>query len=246
MRQHRHAPLPVTTLNRRAAMANRIEARTPTRIKPASECKRPRVDLTGHVFGKWTVIEFAGRSVAQNATYWACRCECGSTRNVCGPTLTRSESVSCGCTKAEIARKTFSRHSQYGTPEYFIWIGIKDRCYRTRNPGYKNYGGRGIQVCDRWKNSFDLFLSDMGPRPSRQHQIDRIDNDKDYCPENCRWATRRQQCNNKRTTHLLTVDGEAKSIAEWARETGISQGTIWRRISLGWQSSDAVKRPVKK
>lgn len=227
-------------------MARAIKARRQIQIKPASECTVPRRDLTGCVFGKWTVICFAGRKVWGNAAYWQCECLCGCVYRVCGPTLINGASVSCGCDRAEAARRRFSSHSQYGTPEYGIWIGIKDRCYRVRNPGYKHYGGRGIQVCDRWKNSFELFLLDMGSKPSPQHQIDRIDNNDDYSPENCRWATRLQQCNNKRTTHVLTVDGEAKSIAEWSRETGISQGTIWRRISLGWQSSDAVKRPVRK
>lgn len=125
-------------------------------------------------------------------------------------------------------------------PEYHVWAQMIARC---ENPNYKcwnNYGGRGIQVCERWRTSFSSFLEDMGQRPTSGHQLDRINNNGDYCPENCRWATRIENNANKRDNHVLTVGGTSMCIAEWARELGLRPGQIHNRLRRGWSVEDAL------
>ena len=117
------------------------------------------------------------------------------------------------------------------------------RCCNSNDPSYNNYGGRGISVCKRW-HSFSAFFEDMGRRPSRHHSIDRINNDSDYEPSNCRWATQSEQANNKRSTVTLTVDGETLSLTAWAQRTGIPAPTIRKRLKSGWDDKKAVQTPV--
>lgn len=132
------------------------------------------------------------------------------------------------------------------TPEYNAWINIKARCYNINNPRYASYGGRGIKVCEKWKHSFDNFLTDMGERPSDKHSIDRIDNDGDYTPENCRWATMTRQQNNKKDNTYLTHNGMTLSLADWARKVGINQVTLSARLTKrGWSVEKALSTPVK-
>jgi len=142
-----------------------------------------------------------------------------------------------------VARKTHG-HCKGGksTPEYMTWGRMKHRCYNPNNSGYRNYGGRGIKVCKRWEN-FEMFLSDMGPKPSKKHSIDRIDNDKGYSPSNCRWATKLQQARNKRDR--LTVDGETKTRRQWMKRFGIPQATYYGRIKRNWTVIDALKTPSR-
>lgn len=131
-------------------------------------------------------------------------------------------------------------------PLYQTYHNMKTRCLNPRNKAYKNYGLRGIGICDRWLSSFRLFVEDMGEKPSPQHSLDRIDNDGDYTPENCRWASKRQQMNNTRENHHLTHDGETRTIAEWSRETGIGQATILDRVNHhGLSHSEALTRPIR-
>jgi predicted DNA-binding transcriptional regulator AlpA len=134
-----------------------------------------------------------------------------------------------------------------GTPEYRIWSGMKTRCTNPRDKAWKYYGGRRIFICQRWLNSFQSFLDDMGLRPSNQHSIDRIDNDGGYCPENCRWATAKQQANNKRQTtenpnirRMLTFNGETRWIRDWMAETGVNRRTIYYRMKAGLSTEEAL------
>ena len=128
---------------------------------------------------------------------------------------------------------------------YNSWIAMIHRCRDPKNSAYKYYGGRGITVCERWADSFQTFLSDMGSPPTPSHQIDRVDNDKGCEPGNCRWTTRKQQCRNRRSNHILTANGQSKTLAEWVEQTGISRGALWSRISRGWKPDDAVNTPVR-
>ncbi|WP_136685660.1 hypothetical protein [Falsirhodobacter xinxiangensis] len=127
--------------------------------------------------------------------------------------------------------------------EYIIWNGMRARCLNKQNPNYHRYGGRGISICDRWAVDFVAFVDDMGMRPSRKHTLDRIDNDGDYTPENCRWATIKEQCRNRRSSKFLTISGQTKTAAEWSDETGISQSLIHARMKMGWTAEAAVTRP---
>ena len=129
------------------------------------------------------------------------------------------------------------------TPVYGIWLQINNRCLRPSVKGYDRYGGRGITICERWM-TFENFTSDMGPRPSPVHSVERIDNNGPYCPENCRWATQTEQTRNKRNNHMLTLDGRSMIAADWAKELGISRQTIVTRLSRGWSDEECLTIPI--
>jgi hypothetical protein len=127
-----------------------------------------------------------------------------------------------------------------GTPEYKAWESMRYRCCNPQHPQYPEYGGRGIWVCPRWQASFLAFLEDMGPKPSPEHSIDRVDNDRGYCLANCRWATKTQQGRNKRDNRMLTVGDETHCVSEWAEITGIKRQTLFWRLDAGWSPERAV------
>lgn len=136
-------------------------------------------------------------------------------------------------------------HGLSKTPEFHVWTAMKNRCSNPVNKGFKNYGGRGIRVCQRWRDNFAAFYADMGPRPSVQHSIDRIDNDGPYSPDNCRWATHAQQCANQRRTDLITYKGETLPLNIWAKRYGLLQSTLRQRIvELGWSTEEALTKPT--
>lgn len=130
------------------------------------------------------------------------------------------------------------------TPEYGIWHGMKDRCSNPKSDRWLRYGGRGIRVCERWLNSFENFYADMGPRPSSDHQIDRIDNDGDYEPGNCRWVTRLVNSNNKESSRMIEFRGKTQSLSQWAREVGLTKGALETRLNTGWTVERALTEPT--
>ena len=164
------------------------------------------IDITGKRFSRLLVL--ARGPNKGEAAAWRVRCDCGATSLVVGSNLRRGHTQSCGCLKAERSRAANGIHFESGmrTPEYEAWRNMRSRCYDSTAKGYHNYGGRGIIVCERWRKSYLSFLSDVGRRPSPSHSIDRINNDGNYEPKNCRWATRRQQGLNQRR-HLLGNSG---------------------------------------
>ena len=136
-------------------------------------------------------------------------------------------------------------HRMTKTPEYKAWDSMKQRCFNPNHKRYSDWGGRGIKVCDRWKNSSENFLADMGLKPTPKHSLDRIDNDGDYCPENCRWATKAEQENNRRNNKpLITIGNETYTIAQWAKKMSISEFVIHTRLKMGWSEYDAVMTPI--
>lgn len=135
------------------------------------------------------------------------------------------------------------KHGLYGTPEYSVWAKMRRRCYDPKERGYADYGGRGIVVCRRWRMDVAAFVADMGPRPTKQHTIDRIDTNGNYEPGNCRWATRAEQNRNKRSTRLVTAFGRTMSIAGWADYIGVPYSFLYARLDRGWAPERAIGQP---
>jgi hypothetical protein len=182
--------------------------------------RHPRVEVGGS-FGRWTVIAPAPRDLRGRA--WLCRCQCGAYGNVKGGHLACGATKSCGCLAADLAR-THGCSGPTGkrTAEYKTWHQMIQRCTNPRSGAYQDYGGRGIQVCDRWRWSFQAFFADMGTKTSPQHSIDRIDVNGNYEPGNCRWATRAQQARNTRRTKLNMADVAAIRAAVQDGETQLA------------------------
>lgn len=138
------------------------------------------------------------------------------------------------------------KHGLTRTPEYRAWASMKQRCTNPRVRSWSNYGGRGITVCERWSNSFEFFLEDMGPRPTPAHSLDRIDNDGHYEPGNCRWATASEQRRNDRNNRPITFAGETLPLIQWAQRTGITARTIGDRLDRGWPVERALTQRADK
>jgi hypothetical protein len=169
-----------------------------------------------------------------------CRCACGTERKVLVANLFNGRSTSCGHCGAH------STHGMIKSPEYQSWTGMKGRCHNDKNPGYHRYGGRGIKVCKRWRDSFENFLVDVGRRPTPHHTLDRFpDNDGDYKPGNVRWATKLEQSQNTRLNVNITFKGKTRCISEWARVVGLNQVTLSRRLRHGWSIKRALTTPSR-
>lgn len=206
------------------------------------------MDLTAIRYGRLVVSGPPERRSGR--VYWPCRCDCGVTVVVFAGSLRGGRTESCGCIRSEM---TAARSRTHGDdrrnarrPEYRIWAAIRSRCTNPDAGTYPRYGGRGIQVCARW-DSYQNFIADMGPRPSADHQIERIDNNGPYAPENCRWATRVENCNNRSNNRLIDCNGRTQTLAEWSRETGLRSHTIANRIDrLGWAPARALSTPPRR
>lgn len=195
------------------------------------------IDYTGHVSGRLTVKQFKGTIVERvkaghkgTDTIWICVCECGKIHEVRGKYLQGNRIQSCGCLKDERQKQATTKHNMTHTPEYGSWHGIKDRCYNVKSKDYGIYGARGILVCDRWRDSFNAFVDDMGLKPSPAHSIDRIDVNKNYEPSNCRWATPTEQSQNRRNSVYVTFFGERIALSEFCRLMGKPYSTVYRDV----------------
>lgn len=171
---------------------------------------------------------------------WICRCDCGAEVIVFGYALKNGNTKSCGCLQKELAKTVHTTHSFAHISEYRIWRNIKQRCYNPKHDSYKDYGGRGITMCDEWKESFEAFYRDMGPRPSHHHSIDRRDNDKGYSKDNCRWATWEEQNSNKRNSVFYEYKGIFKTLPAWCRELNLNYSTMKSRIDKGLTLTEAL------
>ena len=174
----------------------------------------------GSVFGHLTVID---GPLPKNKSAYVCRCECGRKKTVRGVALRHGQMKSCGCS-FKTARPTTSKYGQAGEwnkPEYKIWLGLKARCLNPKNCNWARYGGKGIRLCERWALSYRNFLADMGRKPTPKHSIDRLDYNGHYSPDNCRWATRIEQQNNRTDNRWIQFNGQTHTIAGWARTFNI-------------------------
>ena len=216
------------------------------------------LDLSGRKFNRLEVIAFAGVTDGRRTMWW-CRCSCAdkTIKKVEAYSLKTGSVKSCGC----LSRET-PHHLTHGLSrkrEYRIWQAMIRRCTVEKDTEYHNYGGRGIKVCQRWTESVEAFFTDLGPRPSKRHMIDRKDNNKGYdcggCQDcssrdaapNCHWVLPKTNARNRRGNVLLTHDGRTATIAEWSELTGIDQSTLWLRLNtLGWSVHDSLVKPVRK
>lgn len=196
----------------------------------------------GERFGRWVVLEIV------DCGHRKCRCDCGTEKTVLRQTLTQAKGKSCGCLRKE---RTAERSTKHGgaagrVPTYYVWKGMRRRCQNPNAQDYKYYGGRGISICDRWRDSFENFLADMGARPGAEFSIERKDNEGPYSPSNCVWATRIQQMNNRRNNRLVEFDGETMTVAEWASRIGMSRSCLYNRLyQLKWSVSKSLNMGKK-
>ena len=203
-----------------------------------------RLQLVGKRFGKLLVVSPYGTK--NGASMWLCKCDCGNTAIKKGAALKAGVGCHCGCVKNEMLRKRFQTHNLSRTRLYKIWNGMKNRCSNTNLREYKYYGGRGIKVCNEWKEDFMKFYDwAIANDYADELTIDRIDVDGDYSPSNCRWITNREQQFNKRNNVLLTHNGETKTLTEWCEEKHLAYQTLRGRIyRLGWSIDKAIETPV--
>lgn len=205
---------------------------------------RTIIPMEGRTFGHCTVIERVEDN--NRRLQYLCRCECGNEFEALGENLRSLHTQSCGCYRDNKNRKLHEKHKELSyynhSPEYKTWKSLRGRCNNPNNPKYSRYGGRGIKVDERW-NDYANFLKDMGRRPSNKHTIDRINNDGNYSPENCRWATRTEQSRNRSNTLSLTFNGITKTLQEWSEQTGLDYSALqWRRNS-GWPVDEILTIP---
>ena len=188
-------------------------------------------DLTNKRFGRLVAVSLEPAKAGR--TMWKCVCDCGNETTTNSERLKKGHTRSCGCLHREFTSdlgKARKKHGQAGTPEYQAWWAMCSRCYDEDNPSYKDYGARGIVVWHSWIKSFLAFYQEVGPRPSREHSLDRIDNDGPYAPGNCRWATAEEQANNRRTNIRYDFEGKSLTLTELAKATGICKSTLWARL----------------
>ena len=194
----------------------------------------------GDKFGLLNVIS-AGALRGRNR-YWLCLCECGNQKEICYSSLSSGRTKSCGCLNSKLASDRKFLHGKSKTPIYSVWTNMKARCLNSENSSFKNYGGRGIKICDSWMN-FENFLNDMG-EPLEKLEIDRIDNDGDYRKDNCKWSTVKQQNENKRSNRRFMLNGESKTLSQLSEESGVNYFKLRARLlRLNWDLNKALTTP---
>lgn len=210
------------------------------------------LSLVGQTYARLTVLSRDPQNTADGKSRWKCACECGNEVVVSSRGLKKGTTRSCGCLKADMLRSperkelldsiraVSSNHQMSHTNEYRIWQGIKKRCYYERAEGYADYGGRGIRMCDEWKDSFEAFFRDMGPRPSLRHTVERGDSNKNYEPGNCRWATWEEQANNRRNNVFYTYKGVARTLAGWCHKFNLNYRQAYNRRRDGWSIDEII------
>ena len=202
--------------------------------------------LLGHRFGRLVVIGYAGKDKG-NHSKWLCRCECGNSTVAAGYNLEAGKILSCGCLRREQAGKLNLTHGCSNTRLYSTFCNMISR---TENPNvdcFKFYGGRGIKICSEWRHDFQAFCAwALSHGYQKNLSIDRIDNDKGYSPDNCRWVSCEVQFNNRRSNCFISFQGETKTKADWARTAGVDYHTLCTRLNAGWPFEQAILTPTKK
>jgi hypothetical protein len=206
---------------------------------------RKPIDRTGQRFHDLTAIRLVRLGGQGVGAIWECRCVCGKVIECPASRLVTGHSKSCGCRKIAVATARVYRHGLARHELYDVWYGMVSRCTDESATSYSNYGARGVRVCDRWMGADGLknFIEDMGPRPPGL-TLERKDNSAGYSPENCVWATPKQQALNRRDNRLLTFRGETLPVSAWSERVGIGKVTISERLGRGWSVEKALTTPV--
>jgi len=201
------------------------------------------IDVVGQRYGRYLVIAKSDKRTKANKQVVLCKCDCGTEREVVVNNLRSGTSTSCGCWKDE---KTGARRKIHGYSKnsmYHRYRSMIRRCYDPLHKEFHNYGGRGIKVCDRWLESIENYMEDMGKAPFYMASIDRIDNNGDYLKENCHWATKKEQTINRRTTKMIEYNGESLCLSDWSRKLGFEKQFVQKRLKRGWTVEEAIKNP---
>lgn len=211
-------------------------------VVTASVVKMKKTDLTGMRFGRLSVIRDTGLRNKSGNVIWECECDCGNKLNILGTNLHRGLTKSCGCIRREKSRERMTKHGKTNTRLFRIWQHMLSRCYTTTDSKYYCYGARGIYVCEEWKDDFEAFYNwAINNGYSEDLSIDRIDNDKGYSPENCRWADDIIQARNKSTNRIIEYNGQKKCLSEWEEILGIRASVISKRLKRGWSVEKAFE-----
>lgn len=201
--------------------------------------------MIGKVYGRLTVIEDSGSRTKGRQVLWKCLCSCGKEVVVRTCSLKSGNTKSCGCLDAEVKAKRLTKHGKAEHPLYHVWRNMMDRCYNNKHQSYKDYGGRGISVCARWHN-LELFIEDMQKGYTKGTQIDRINNNGNYEPANCRWTTSKENARNRRDNTYIEYEGETMAMAAWADRVGIPDYVLHNRLKCEWPIEKALLTPVRK
>ena len=197
-------------------------------------------------YGRLTVLGEAPHRSTDGRVMWQLRCDCGTEFVRVAKAVRSGNTKSCGCINRErlaAQNKASALHGMTRTPTFTAWANMKERCLNPNHKSYHRYGGRGIGICSRWLESFSNFLDDMGPMPKGM-SLDRKDVDGNYEPSNCRWATAEEQANNRANNKVLEFNGKKQTVAQWAREVGISKQALLYRLRVGWSTEDALMKKL--
>ena len=203
---------------------------------------KPLRDLSGQKFGALVAISMGPKLRPTSGAWWLCRCECGSEKSIPSSDLVAGKVRSCGCLHGALKSESLRTHGLTKTRTHRIWQAMLTRCRNPRAPNFQHYGGRGIKVCERWLE-FENFYADMGECPEN-FSIDRIDVNGDYAPENCRWASRKEQANNTRSNVFFEFNGERLTRTQWEEKLGMGKTTLRNRLRSGVSVADALTKEV--
>ncbi len=200
-------------------------------------------NIAGQRYGSWTALHRDGYIYGKQVA-WICRCECGTVRRLGGSNLRRGETTNCGCQQRKALGDRARSHGKITHRLYRTWVSMHERCRSPKHVGYPRYGGRGITVCTEWSD-FAVFLADMEATWRPGLTLDRRDNDGNYCPNNCRWATPEEQARSRCNTRYVTFGSETRPLAEWAEITGLRRSVIEQRLRNGWTPERALTEPKR-
>lgn len=201
-----------------------------------------KINRIGQKYGKLLVLELSHKE--ESVYYWKCKCDCGNECIVDGHAMQSKNTLSCGCIRKNILRKRNFRHGKCDTKAYQIWCGMKTRCYNKNDEFYEYYGGKGIKLSNEWLD-FNIFFNDMG-NPPKGLSIERKDNNKNYCKENCKWATQKEQANNRSNNKIIKYNGKSQTLSQWSNELNIKYSILLDRLNQGWTIEKTFTKKCKK